>query len=317
MRRDKYSYDNRTMSYRKAGFNFLGLLGNVVRILLVSLSLFVVAYFILATFLSTDAEKRLRREIKAYEKIYPQLQEREALIGQSLQALETKDDGIYRIVFHNDAPNVDPIATMDIFFHADTVAENDVVNYTSAKTEKLMRQVVNVDDAFAAIYETLAAKGTVIPPMSLPVRDISYPQIGATVGSRRNPILNADVRHNGLDFIVPRGSAVYASADGTVEKTRLSGKGDGNTITLAHAGGYQTRYCHLSEIKVHDGQKVRKGQLIGVSGMSGDAFAPHLHYEVLLDGRPLNPANCIFASVTPEEYSNMLYMSVYTKESMD
>ena len=173
MRRDKYSYDNRTMSYRKAGFNFLGLLGNVVRILLVSLSLFIVAYFILATFLSTDAEKRLRREIRAYERIYPQLQEREALIGQSLQALETKDDGIYRIVFHNDAPNVDPIATMDIFFHADTVAENDVVNYTSAKAEKLMRQVVNVDDAFAAIYETLASKGTVIPPMSLPVRDIS------------------------------------------------------------------------------------------------------------------------------------------------
>ena len=317
MKRRQYSYDNRTMSYRKAGFNFLGLLGNVLRILLVSLSLFVVAYFILARFLSTDAEKRLRKEIKAYEKFYPQLQEREALLGKSLQALETKDDGIYRTVFHNDAPNVDPIGTMDIFFKADTVAENDVVNYTKAKAEKLMHQAVNVDAAFADIYTALASKETVIPPMSLPVQDISYPQIGATVGSRRNPILNADVRHNGLDFIVPRGSAVFAPADGTVEKTRLSNKGDGNTITLSHAGGYQTRYCHLSEIKVKDGQKVRKGQLIGVTGMSGDAFAPHLHYEVLLDGRPLNPANCIFASVSPEEYSNMLYMSVYTKESMD
>lgn len=317
MKLRQYSYDDRTMSYRKAGFNFLGLLGNVLRILLVSLSLFVVAYFILARFLSTDAEKRLRREIKAYEKIYPQLQEREALLGKSLQALETKDDGIYRTVFHNDAPNVDPIGTMDIFFKADTVAGNDVVNYTSAKAERLMRQAVDVDAAFADIYMSLASKETTVPPMSLPVQDIAYPQIGATVGSRRNPILNADVRHNGLDFIVPRGSAVYASADGTVEKTRLSNKGDGNAITLAHAGGYQTRYCHLSEIKVKDGQKVRKGQLIGVSGMSGDAFAPHLHYEVLLDGRPLNPANCIFASVSPEEYSNMLYMSVYTKESMD
>ena len=87
MRPSRYSYDDRTMRVRKAGFNFLGLLGNALRIILVSLSLFIVAYFILATFLSTDAEKRLRREIRAYEKIYPQLQEREALIGQSLQAL--------------------------------------------------------------------------------------------------------------------------------------------------------------------------------------------------------------------------------------
>ena len=317
MKRRQYSFDIHSMSVRKAGFNFLGLLGNVLKVLLFSLSLFIVAYFILAKFLSTDAEKRLRREIRAYEKTYPELVAREKLLGESIAALETKDDNIYRFVFHNDAPNVDPIGTMDLFFHADTVQENNIVNYTTAKTARLQKQAVQVEDAFTRIYASLASKETAVPPMSLPVRGVTYPQIGATVGSRLNPLLDADVRHNGLDFIVPRGTEVYASADGSVERTRTAGKGDGNTITLEHAGGYQTRYCHLSEIKVKEGQKVRKGQLIGISGMSGDAFAPHLHYEVLRYGRPLNPVNCIFASVTPGDYSNMLYMSIYTKESMD
>lgn len=317
MKQRQYSYDDRTMRVRKAGFNFLGLLGNALKVLLVSLSLFIVLYFILAAFLSTDTEKRLRREIRAYEKSYAGLMEKERLLGESIAALETKDDEIYRFVFHDDAPNVDPIGTMSIFFHADTVPENRIVVYTSAKTEKLLAQADRVEKAFWRIYASLAENKGEIPPMTLPVRDISYPQIGATVGSRLNPILNADVRHNGLDFIVPRGTPVFAPSDGLVEKTRTSGKGDGNTILLEHAGGWQTRYCHLSEIRVKDGQKVRKGQLIGVTGMSGDAFAPHLHYEVLRYGRPVNPVNCIFASVSPEEYSNMLYMSIYTKESMD
>lgn len=317
MKREQYSFDSRSMRYLKAGFNVLGFLGNVLRVLLVSLTLFIVLYFILATFLSTDTEKRLRREIRAYEKMYPGLAPREELLKESINALETKDDGIYRIVFHNDAPNVDPIGTMDIFYHADTVPESRIVTYTAAKVERMESHAADVRKAFEKIYASLAEKKGDIPPMSLPVDNISYPQIGATVGSRLNPILNADVRHNGLDFIVPRGSAVYASADGTVERTRTSSKGEGNVITLSHKGGYESRYAHLSEIKVKEGQKVKKGQLIGISGMSGNAFAPHLHYEVLLDGRPVNPVNCIFASVSPEEYSNMLYMSIYTKESMD
>lgn len=317
MKPSKYSFDSRTMRYLKAGFNVLGFLGGVLRVLLVSLTLFIILYFILATFLSTDTEKRLRREIKAYEQLYPGLAPREDILRKSIAALETKDNGIYRTVFHNEAPMVDPIGTMSIFFQADTVPESRIVTYTAEKTDRLLRQAGRVEDAFGRIYASLSAKKGIIPPMSIPVGDISYPQIGATVGARLNPILGAEVRHNGLDFIVPRGSEVYASADGVVEKAKEARKGDGNTVVLSHRGGYRTRYCHLSEIKVKEGQKIRKGQLIALSGMSGDAFAPHLHYEVLLDGRPLNPVNCIFASVSPVEYSNMLYMSIYTKESMD
>ena len=84
-----------------------------------------------------------------------------------------------------------------------------------------------------------------------------------------------------------------------------------------HPGGYQTRYLHLAEISVTQGQKVRKGTRLGTVGMSGTSFAPHLHYEVLQDGRICNPVDYLLGSVSPRDYANMLYMSVNTAQSMD
>ena len=317
MKERKYEYDGGQMRYRKARFNVLGLLLNVLKVFLVSVSLFTVLYFILATFISTDTEKRLAREIRAYEKAYPLIGPKNKLLAESISLLEIKDNEIYGNVFRNEAPGVDPISSLDMFYGADTVPDTKIVTYTAAKAERLVRQAESVSAAFENIYAALLSRKGELPPMKLPVRGITYSQIGASTGWRLNPILNADVRHDGLDFIVPSGYPVYAPAEGVVESVEKSRKGDGNTILIAHGGGYKTRYCHLGEIKVNEGQKVGEDVLIATAGMSGDAFAPHLHYEVLLDGVPVNPMNYFFASVGPREYSNMLYMSTYTKQSMD
>lgn len=317
MKPSQYEYDDKSMRYRKARFDFIGLLGVLLRAFIVSLTLFVVLYFIFATFISSDTEKRLAREIRAYEKAYPDISPRSKLLEKSIAALEVKDNEIYKNVFHNEAPSVDPIASLDMFFGADTVPDTKIVTYTTAKVERLVKQSERVNAAFEEIYRNLAERGRELPPMVIPVEEISYPQIGASIGSRLNPIIKAEVRHNGLDFIVPRGSTVRAAADGVVGQVVKSNKGDGNTVTLMHIGGYETRYCHLEEIKVRSGETIRKGRIIGTSGMSGDAFAPHLHYEVTLNGVPMDPINYIFASVGPKEYSNMLYMATYTKQSMD
>ena len=317
MKQRRYEYDGSSMRYRKARFNVLGLLGTVLKVVIVSLSLFTVLYFLVATFVSTDTEKRLAREIRACEKAWAAIPERDRLLEESVAMLEDKDNSIYRNVFHNEAPSVDPMGSLDLFFGADSVPDTRIVTYTAAKADRLLEQSVLVDSAFAAIYRSLAAVIDSLPPMALPVEDISYPQVGASTGRKLNPILMTEVNHRGLDFIVPRETEVYAPADGVVEKVVRSSKGDGNTVLLSHKGGYKTRYCHLEEISVKEGQTVRKGRMIGKSGMSGDAFAPHLHYEVLRDGLPADPVNYIFASVTPKEYSNMLYMAVSTRQSMD
>ena len=88
-------------------------------------------------------------------------------------------------------------------------------------------------------------------------------------------------------------------------------------IKISHAGGYETVYAHMESLNVHAGQRVRAGDRIGAVGMSGQAFAPHLHYEVRRNGAGMDPVGFFFASVSPTEYVNMLYMSVNTLQSMD
>ena len=88
-------------------------------------------------------------------------------------------------------------------------------------------------------------------------------------------------------------------------------------VVIDHENGYYTKYAHLSEIRTAKGRRVSRGTEIGHVGMSGNSFAPHLHYEVLKDTVALDPVNHMFASVTPEEYINMMILSVSTGQSMD
>ena len=114
-----------------------------------------------------------------------------------------------------------------------------------------------------------------------------------------------------------QGEPVFASASGYVSDVIESRKGQGNVVEITHPGGYVTRYAHLSDIQVRKGARIRKGACVGYVGISGNSFAPHLHYEVIKDGEYLDPVNFLFASVTPDEYLNMMYMSVNTGQSMD
>ena len=125
------------------------------------------------------------------------------------------------------------------------------------------------------------------------------------------------MRHNGLDLIAPAGEPVYAVADGIIKEIIKSRKGLGNVVEIDHGNGYVTRYAHLADVEVSKGRRLERGDRIGYVGVSGNSFAPHLHYEVLRDTVVLDPVNHFFASVSPEDYLNMLVMSVSTGQSMD
>lgn len=317
MSRKTYIFDAAAMTVRKFTKSVWTMVWSVLRVLLVSMSLFIVLYLVISLVISTDTEKRLRRENRAYEKMFATVPQQQELLSNSIEILSWKDGKIYEEVFHTQAPDVDPVGSLEFLFGADTIPDSKIVTYTSRKADALLQTAGEVNASFEKIYRTLAGKDFVMPPMSIPVRDVSYPQIGASTGERLNPFYKTEVAHHGLDIIVPQGSAVYAPADGTVEDVTRSSKGDGNTLVLRHSGGYSTRYLHLSEINVSKGQRVRRGAKIATVGMSGNAYAPHLHYEVLLDGEFRDPVGYLFGSVAPEEYPNFLYMSINTRQSMD
>jgi murein DD-endopeptidase MepM/ murein hydrolase activator NlpD len=96
-----------------------------------------------------------------------------------------------------------------------------------------------------------------------------------------------------------------------------SRKGLGNVVEIDHGNGYVTRYAHLADVEVRKGRELKKGSRIGYVGVSGNSFAPHLHYEVMRDTLVMDPVNHLFASVTPDDYMNMLIMAASTGQSLD
>ena len=115
-------------------------------------------------------------------------------------------------------------------------------------------------------------------------------------GKRKDPFIEKVKHHNGIDLSARYGTKVYAAAAGVVEFTRQRyrlNKGYGRVIIINHSYGYKTLYGHLKTILVKPGQKVERWQVIGLSGDTGRATGPHLHYEVWHHGRPQNPEDFI------------------------
>mgnify|MGYP002622444718 CR=1 FL=1 len=291
--------------------------GGILRYFAATVTISVVLYILLALFLSTGEEKRLQQENRLYAAYYPQLREREQLLGDVVEGLEYKDDALYRRIFGTEAPSVDAVTAADLIGVSDSLSESFYLSYSASKGESLMKMADNVEANFREIYRLMEARRDSLPPLSLPLKGMSYVQTGASMGTKHNPLYKVDTRHDGIDLVAPQGSPVYASADGVVREVIHSNKGLGNVVEVDHRNGYVTRYALLGDISVSRGRSVKRGQKIGTVGLSSTTFAPHLHYEVMLGEKVLDPAHFLFASVAPDEYAKMLYMSVSTRQSMD
>lgn len=136
-------------------------------------------------------------------------------------------------------------------------------------------------------------------------------------GQRINPINGAKKHHTGIDFQAPMGTEVVATANGVVILPRTAEKGRGTYLMIQHADGYQTLYGHLSKIKVYNGQRVRQGEVVALSGNSGLSKGPHLHYEILKNGKPVDPINYFFGDLFGAEYKKFHEKAERMNESMD
>lgn len=289
----------------------------VLYYVLATLVLSVLAYGVFALVFSTDTERRLRMENKMLEKVLSDVSPREERLEDAITFLQHKDNDIYESVFHSDAPGMDPMAGLAVTFASDTIPVGKLAGYTAGKADALLSRVSGIEEAFRRAMIAVRDSADVLPPMLLPVKNLTYPQVGASKGQKINPFYKTYVFHSGLDLMVPRGADVFATADGVVSSTSSRSKSEGKVVEIRHNGGYVTRYTHLESVKVSAGQKVVAGQKIGTVGMTGNSISPHLHYEVHRDGVALDPAGYIFASVSPDDYVNMLFMAANTMQSMD
>ncbi|QLC20727.1 M23 family metallopeptidase [Parasphingopyxis sp. CP4] len=125
--------------------------------------------------------------------------------------------------------------------------------------------------------------------MAIPsLRPVEGYRLTSSFGTRSDPFRRGRRMHNGLDMAGPVGTPIYATADGIVGRAQWVG-GYGKYVEINHGGEIQTRYGHMSRILVEPGARVTRGQLIGRMGSTGRSTGSHLHYEVRIAGRPVNP----------------------------
>jgi murein DD-endopeptidase MepM/ murein hydrolase activator NlpD len=316
MSREQYIID-RNLRFRRSTRTVWNVVKSILKYTVATVSLAVFYYIVFALVVNTDSERRLIRENRLYERSYRDMLERERLLSDVIAGLEAKDDQIYEEIFHARAPQMDALLSEDYLAAADTVPDFEMVEYAYGKVVSAERRASRVEDNFRKALGLVASGDRSLPPMSLPLRSVSFAQVGASVGQKVNPFYKVETAHNGVDLIAPQGDPVLAVADGTVTDVVTSRKGLGNVVEITHPGGYVTRYAHLADITVSRGQRVQRGRKIASVGISGNTFAPHLHFELLKGGEYLDPVYCFFAGVTPDEYAGMELMASRTGQSLD
>ena len=147
------------------------------------------------------------------------------------------------------------------------------------------------DSRFHALFlswkklDGMSAQGAIAVPSAKPVSQATFT---SGFGVRSDPFHGGAAMHAGIDLAAPLGTPVYATADGIVDRAEWSG-GYGNMVEIDHGKGLQTRFGHLSRILVHPGERVTRGMPIALMGSTGRSTGSHLHYEVRIDGRAVNP----------------------------
>ncbi|MEJ7645384.1 MAG: M23 family metallopeptidase [Chryseolinea sp.] len=153
-------------------------------------------------------------------------------------------------------------------------------------------------------------------PAIQPISNKHLKQLHLSFGTRFHPIYKVMRAHRGLDLAARKGTPVYATGDGTVLRANTSGS-YGRVIYLDHGHGYETRYAHLSSLRVAEGDSVKRGQVIGLVGNTGTSLSAHLHYEVIYRGKHLNPINFFQRDLSNSEYERLIELSAARHNALD
>lgn len=232
------------------------------------------------------------------------LEEQIAALRTSLSSLEEQDD-YYRLLAGLEPVDAD-VREVGIGGPGETVESNPLFGFdpllagrahgASEEISRLMRRARLLSFSWREAHDTLGQKLSRLAatPSILPTR--GYISSGFSA-SRYHPILSRPRPHVGLDIVAPQGTPIVAAANGRVRFVGRNGE-YGLSVEVDHGWGVVTRYAHASRTMVRPGQPVERGDAIAQVGATGLAVGPHLHYEVLVNGSPVNPRRYIFEAVS-------------------
>ena len=320
MAKSQFKFNPEELSYRKLDKSLGSRIWRVVIYVFAILVMAVLLNVVYSLFFDTPRERQIRRENEILEEQYLALSERKSRVDTVMQEIQRIDRDIYRVIFETEP--VEP----EEFPHSGMTYQNllrssneDVVYYTVRKSDSLMRNNAET----AQHYDVLMIKGDnrkeMLPaiPAIQPISNPDFSLIASGYGHRIHPIYKIMKMHSGIDFSAPIGTPVMATGDGRVESVIRSARGLGNRIVIDHGFGYKTFYACMDELSTRQGRSVKRGEVIGTVGESGLSVAPHLHYEVQLNGEAVNPINFFFLELSPQEYDQVILTSMMSGQSFD
>ncbi|MHC1708324.1 MAG: M23 family metallopeptidase [Bacteroidales bacterium] len=321
MAKVKYHFNSKSLTFEKVTLKWkdriIKLLSFLATVTVFSAVVILIAY----NFFDSPKEKAQQREIDQYKLQYKILNDRLDKITAVLGELQDKDDNIYRVIFE-----AEPIPSSvrkaahggaNKYAKLEGIKNTELIVETSKKLDHVSRQMYIQSKSFDEVFMMARNKEKMIAslPAIVPVRG-GTARIVSGYGYRIHPIYKTMRMHWGIDFTAPKGTPIFATADGVVVSPGSGTSGYGIVVVINHGFGYQTLYSHMSRAAVKPGTKVTRGQIIGYVGSTGLAVAPHLHYEVIKNGKKINPVNFFFNDLTPEEYKKVLEIASRVTQSL-
>ena len=319
----KYRFNRETVSFEKVKLSLKAILIRLFAYFTGSVVVAVFYWLIFVMIFDSPKEKVLKREIEQLSVQYDLINREMGNIERILDDLQKTDDNLYRTIF-----GAEPIPSslrrggeggVNRYNNLEGYNNSRLVIETASRLDRLQRKLYLQLKSFDEIVQMAQGKEDMLKsiPAIMPLSNKDLTRTASGFGLRMHPIYKIVRFHSGMDFTAPTGTEVYATGDGTVLLAQSSQRGLGNHIVIDHGFGYTTTYAHLSRFNVRRGQKVSRGDVIGFVGNTGTSVAPHLHYEVKLNGKYVDPINYYFEDLTPDEYERIIEIASKTGQSFD
>lgn len=325
MKKVKYYYDAESLAYRRVSTQKRTKVAYAALFLLAAgLFGFLMLVVLLNTpYFETPRDRLQAREIENMKIRYSLLNKKMDELEAVLEDVEDRDNNLYRTYFNAaeipDEQRKAGFGGVNRYAELEGYNNSQLVVNTSKRVDVLSKQLAIQSKSLDEIFSLAKAKSKLLAaiPAIQPIKNEQMRSLASGFGYRSDPFTKVRKFHAGMDFSARSGTPIYASGDGVVVRADNTASGYGNHIVINHGYGYETLYGHLSAYKVRRGQRVKRGDVIGLVGSTGRSEAPHLHYEVHKGGNPVNPLNFYYGNISAAEFSEISKAANQENQSLD
>lgn len=309
-KKKKYHFNPVTLTYEEIKISKGRRFFTIFSALFFTLGIVALAVTFLNRHIDSPETILLRENLEALSGEMEELLDEGTRIKEILQNDVFTRNNTYRMVFQMDTlPGSFRYAGFGGSAARDELTNQGDIKYQVSDLISILTRQLQIQSGSYEVLQQKAAQYSEILshlPAIQPIAKNDLIRISDDFGRRTDPFFYIEREHHGLDFIAQTGKKVYATGDGIVTFIKYSRNGYGNEIIIDHSYGFSSRYGHLSEIKVKEGDTIRRGAIIGAVGETGRATGPHLHYEVLFEKHPVNPSFYYDTSLTKEEFAQII-----------